>query len=87
MSIHTFAHSPGVFVATEVSLLRALMDDMRDEKWFPRSPATQERFASFLLKTYDRGVVCPRKLRAFCATAAKLYFQEPDVVAERKRYG
>ena len=78
MSFHTSAHSPGVFVPDELAMLRTLIDDMRAESWFPRSREMQEKFASFILKTYDRGITCPSKLRAYCAMAGRLHFIEPE---------
>ena len=57
-------------------MLRALMDELRAEGGFPRSPAAEERLAAFLLKTYDRGVTCRAKLKAYCGVALKLYFRD-----------
>jgi len=89
MSIHTSAHSPGVFLAEELGMLRALMDEMREEDGFPRTPADEERLAAFLLKTYDRGVTCRAKLKAYCSVALKLYFREgssagPEIASLRE---
>lgn len=78
MSLHTTAHSPGVFVPDELAMLQALVDDMRNESWFPQSREDQERLAAFVLKTYDRGIACPAKIRAYCAVAARLYFHESN---------
>ncbi|MDB5523442.1 MAG: hypothetical protein JWM58_1205 [Rhizobium sp.] len=78
MSFHTSAHSPGVFVPDELAMLQALVDDMRGEYWFPQSRAMQEKFALFVLNTYDRGLTCPSKLRNFCSVAARLYFHETE---------
>jgi hypothetical protein len=75
MSVHTSAHSPGVFLPEELGMLRSLMDEMRGEG-FPRTAADEERLAAFLLKTYDRGVTCRAKLKAYCNVALKLYFRE-----------
>jgi hypothetical protein len=77
MSFHTSAHSPGVFVPSELAMLQALVDEMRGESWYPRSPAIQEKFAAFVLKAYDRGITCPAKLKAYCALAARMHFREP----------
>lgn len=82
MSVHTSAHSPGVFLPEELGLLRSLMDEMRRESGFPRTPAEEERLAAFLLKTYDRGVTCPAKLRAYCSIALKLYFRDNAAESE-----
>lgn len=76
MSVHTSAHSPGVFVPGEVAMLQTLITEMRGEAWFPHSQTMQERFAAFMLKSYDRGVTCPAKLKAYCALAARLHFWE-----------
>ena len=78
MSFHTSAHSPGVFFPDELATLQSVLDDMRGESWFPKSKAMQEKFASFVIRTYDRGMICPEKLKAFCAVAAKLYFYEAE---------
>jgi len=72
MSIHVSAHSPGVFLPAELMLLRGLINDMRGESWFPRQKADEERLAALLLKSYDRGMACPVKLKACCARAANL---------------
>jgi len=89
MSVHTSAHSPGVFLAEELGMLRALMDEMRQEDGFPRTSADEERLAAFLLKTYDRGVTCRAKLKAYCSVALKLYFREgaansPEIASLRE---
>jgi hypothetical protein len=78
MSFHTSAHSPGVFVPNELAMLQALMEEMRGESWFPGSPALEEKLAVFLLKTYERGVTCPAKLKAYCALAARTQFCNVD---------
>lgn len=57
-------------------MLRGVMDEMRGEDGFPSTPEGEERFAAFLLKSYDRGVTCPAKLKAYCTIALKLYFRE-----------
>ena len=76
MSYHTRTHSPGVFTPSEMAMLRALLAEMRSESWFPQSEPMQEKFAAFLLNTYDRGVICPAKLKAYCAAAAAQSFNE-----------
>jgi hypothetical protein len=78
MSFHTSAHSPGVFVPDELAMLQNMLNDMRRETWFPRSQIMQEKFASFIIRTYDRGVTCPEKLKAYCAIAARLHFFEVE---------
>jgi hypothetical protein len=77
MSFHTSAHSPGVFVPSELSMLQALIDEMRSESWFPGSQTMQEKLAVFVLKTYERGITCPAKLKAHCALAAGMQFSDP----------
>lgn len=82
MSIHTTVHSPGVYVPSELGLLQALMEDMRWESWYPANPAMQLRFAAFLLKTYERGIVAPDQLRNYCRIAARMrYFAEDETSA------
>lgn len=78
MSFHTSAHSPGVFVPSELAMLQGLIEEMRGENWFPGSQAMQEKLAVFVLKTYERGVTCPAKLKAYCALAARTQFINPD---------
>lgn len=58
-------------------MLQTLIEEMRGEVWFPHSRDMQERFAAFVLKSYDRGVTCPAKLKAYCALAARLHFWKP----------
>lgn len=76
MSFHTSAHSPGVFVPSELAMLQTLVEEMRSESWYPRSDAMQEKFAAFMLKAYERGITCPAKLKAYCALAARMHFRE-----------
>jgi len=76
MSFHTSAHSPGVFVPSELAMLQALVEEMSHEDWYPRSEAMQEKFAAFVLKAYDRGITCPAKLKDYCALAARMHFRE-----------
>jgi hypothetical protein len=80
MSFHTSAHSPGVFVPSELAMLQALIEEMRSERWFPGSQDMQDKLAVFVLKTYERGVTCPAKLKACCALAARTQFSDCDDV-------
>ena len=64
MSIHTSAHNPGVFVPDELAMLQDLIADLRGESWFPQNRQMQEKFAAFILRAYERGVVCPEELKA-----------------------
>jgi hypothetical protein len=59
-------------------MLQALIDEMRGESWFPASQAMQEKLAVYVLKTYERGVTCPARLKASCAAAAGTQFSDPD---------
>jgi hypothetical protein len=65
-----------VFVPSELAMLQALIEEMRSESWFPDAQAIQDKLAVFLLKTYERGVTCPAKLKAYCALAAKTQFSD-----------
>ena len=86
MSIHTRAHSPGVFFPMEMIMLRTIVDGMKEEPWFPKTPEMEEKFASYIIRAYDRGLTCPEKLKAFCAVAARLFFHDTPDGKERVFY-
>jgi hypothetical protein len=75
-------------VSTEIVYLKAIIQEMRAEHWYPRSREGEDKLASLLIRAYEGGATSAAKLKAYAAIAARLhYFAGDDKIEGLDRTG
>jgi hypothetical protein len=78
MSFFTANYSGGVLLPEEMSLVSEVFKQIEAEPWFNATDENRQHLAAFIIRTYQRGLAEPEKLRSFCAERARQRFAKPD---------
>lgn len=66
----------------QIEMIRGVYDSIIAEPWFTKDEARRGEFAAKLLQMFERGLVIPDKLHAFCLVMARHQFSEPPEPSE-----
>ncbi len=82
MSFLPFGCSPGNYSPEQLRMIQEVYSAIAAEPWFVKDAEKRTAFAARVLLMYNRGLIMPDKLRAFCTVLARHHFSEPPSSAE-----
>lgn len=72
----------GAFQPEELRSLKAILDEITSQPWFPRCPDKREDFAKYLFATYPGDEFNAKRHRSVIEASARMFYtlEEPDKV-------